>query len=650
MAKDFRAGQIRTTQLIASGSTVNKPSLLIASASSSGVDFDGSGIDDVDLLGNVGTDVFIFVSGSKNTREAVTLFGGDIVVSGTMYADRQVVEVDGSVTGSLLVSGSLIVSQSAVIYEGLVVNESGDSGAQCDFRVETDSNTQALYVDASSGNIEIDADGTLDIDAAEALAIDSATSISIGTNADKPIDIDSTTFDLDASGAITLDSSGGNTALRCVNGYYTAIENDDEDAFWYVAPKTSGLGDLIGGTNSNGTGDVDDAGQCAMQLIATAGGIWIDAGKAVGITGSKADSNAIQILADGSGGGIDMDAGTGGIAIDSTGIVSIDGADDMNFTVTSGAGGEDLTIQQIGGNDSSILITAAGTGADAVSIDVTAGSMVVAPSLVDNKTLTVGNTSSTYLLMSPDDTAGDEKILLSNEGGTATDAIKIHADAGGITLLADSTNAAAIDIDTGGGIDIDAAGAISLDSSAGSIDINVVDGQTVKLGLNGAVEQIIAPHGTAGSELYSVINTSGDTDGTDAAGAILLSSVAGGIGLAWADNMDLWAEGGRAVITANEDAADCIKLHADAAGTSQTITLVNDAGTAVSDSAAAVQLTSTVGAVTLNAGVANAAAVRLKAAHAAGGVDIDAGTGGITIDSTGAISLDGIGASQRYRC
>jgi len=125
MAKDFRAGQIRTTQIIASGSTASTPSLLIASASSPGMDYDGSGIENATLMANVGTDVFVFVSGSKNTREAVTLFGGDIVVSGTMYVDRQVVEVDGSVTGSLLVSGSLIVSQSAVIYEGLVVNESG---------------------------------------------------------------------------------------------------------------------------------------------------------------------------------------------------------------------------------------------------------------------------------------------------------------------------------------------------------------------------------------------------------------------------------------------------------------------------------------------------------------------------------------------
>ena len=149
---------------------------------------------------------------------------------------------------------------------------------------------------------------------------------------------------------------------------------------------------------------------------------------------------------------------------------------------------------------------------------------------------------------------------------------------------------------------VDAQSDVTVGTTAGSMTVGaaLADGQTLKLGKNGAVETIIAPHGTAGSELYSVINTAGDTDGSDAAGAVLLSSVAGGIGLAWNDGKDLWAEGGRAVITANEDAADCIKLHADA-GTSQTITVVNDAGTG----AAAIGLTSTAGGISLTAGAVN---------------------------------------------
>ena len=230
--------------------------------------------------------------------------------------------------------------------------------------------------------------------------------------------------------------------------------------------------------------------------------------------------------------------------------------------------------EHISGNGS-VLSIAGGSEIDLASaaIDINATGAVTIDSADDSNLTVTGSNKDLAISVA----GGSTQTLTISSAGTGTNAIDINA--------------------TGGGVDIDANGAISLDSAAGSIDINVVDGQTVKLGLNGAVEQIIAPHGTAGSELYSLINTAGTTDGADAAGAILLSSVAGGIGLAWADDKDLWAEGGRAVITANEDAADAIKLHADA-GASQTITIVNDAGTG----AAAIGLTASAGGVTVGLG------------------------------------------------
>ena len=429
-----------------------------------------------------------------------------------------------------------------------------------------------------------------------------------------------------------------------------------------LTPSTDDTATISSATNGVLNITTVDTAAAAANIVVTADG--------------KLDLNSVAL---------DIDA-SGAVTIDGTSTISIDGADDMNFTITSSTGAEDLTIQQIGANDSSIIITAAGTGADAISIDATAGSMVIGASLVDQKTLTLGNTSSTYLKLSPHGTTGSEKILLHNAAGTDDESIKIHSVAGGITIFSGSTmfldadnltigdsddvpveiDATSFDLDasswiridgtevsidgtldsnitvtgsnkdltlsvvggstqtltissagtgtnaidinaTAGGVDIDANGAISLDSAAGSIDINVVDGQTVNAGLNGAVETIWAPHGTAGSELWSTINTAGTTDGSDAAGAILLSSVAGGIGLAWADGKDLWAEGGKFIVTANEDDASCIKLHADA-GSSQTITIVNDAGTSVAEGTAAVQILSTAGGVGLRstANLANA--------------------------------------------
>ena len=84
------------------------------------------------MIAGVGTDVYLFVSGAENSKVSkgspatkyagVTLFGGDVVFSGTMYAERMVVEVEETTTGSLMISGSLFVSSSAQIRKNLEVN------------------------------------------------------------------------------------------------------------------------------------------------------------------------------------------------------------------------------------------------------------------------------------------------------------------------------------------------------------------------------------------------------------------------------------------------------------------------------------------------------------------------------------------------
>jgi hypothetical protein len=57
-------------------------------------------------------------------------------------------------------------------------------------------------------------------------------------------------------------------------------------------------------------------------------------------------------------------------------------------------------------------------------------------------------------------------------------------------------------------------------------------------------------------------------------------------------------------------------------------------------------LQSAAGRTVIEGGEAAADAVRIQATNAAGGIDIDSGTAGTLIDSTGAISLDGVGASN----
>ena len=112
MSTDFRAKQIKTSQIIGSGS-IHGTKLGIAIYSASAASNNSGGVSDSNMFSNVGTDVFLFVSGAKNSpnnrTKGVSLFGGDVVISGTLYAERQVIEVDSVADGNFIVTGSMFV-------------------------------------------------------------------------------------------------------------------------------------------------------------------------------------------------------------------------------------------------------------------------------------------------------------------------------------------------------------------------------------------------------------------------------------------------------------------------------------------------------------------------------------------------------------
>ena len=151
MAKDFQAKQIRGATLITSGGFANgslvqipadhfgtgEPAVdqtvamqeerlsklgLLVYSSSQATNFAGGIVDPgtsstlglSTMLANVGKDVSIFISGSGTLdgddykkRKDVMLYGGDLVVSGTLWAERMIVEVHTDEAGDLLLSGAL---------------------------------------------------------------------------------------------------------------------------------------------------------------------------------------------------------------------------------------------------------------------------------------------------------------------------------------------------------------------------------------------------------------------------------------------------------------------------------------------------------------------------------------------------------------
>ena len=118
MAKDFRAQRLRTTTIVGSGSSSwSRPNLGLLIYSGSQASNWKGGRKDTNMLSGVGTDVWMVVSGSRNLSAvnnsqkadgSSVLFLGDVVVSGTLWAERSVIEVDDTVQGNFRAPNNII--------------------------------------------------------------------------------------------------------------------------------------------------------------------------------------------------------------------------------------------------------------------------------------------------------------------------------------------------------------------------------------------------------------------------------------------------------------------------------------------------------------------------------------------------------------
>ena len=148
--RDFRSQQIRTTQIIASGSdTTSKPSLLIYSASAAAND-QGSTV--AGLLSDVGEDAWLFVSGSTTTADGEqVLFGGNVAVSGSISGSTFASLPSGDMNFNS--SDDIVFNSAGTEYfqikndtqKEVVVN---DASGDIDFRVESNSMASAIHVNA----------------------------------------------------------------------------------------------------------------------------------------------------------------------------------------------------------------------------------------------------------------------------------------------------------------------------------------------------------------------------------------------------------------------------------------------------------------------------------------------------------------------
>lgn len=91
MAKDFLGTQIRTYKIIASGSSPTDRAKLLIYGVDAASNYDGHISQTYFNTSSIGADVFLFVSGSRNSKNSATnkisVFGGDVYVSGCLFAE-----------------------------------------------------------------------------------------------------------------------------------------------------------------------------------------------------------------------------------------------------------------------------------------------------------------------------------------------------------------------------------------------------------------------------------------------------------------------------------------------------------------------------------------------------------------------------------
>ncbi|SVA92443.1 uncharacterized protein METZ01_LOCUS145297, partial [marine metagenome] len=203
------------------------------------------------------------------------------------------------------------------------------------------------------------------------------------------------------------------------------LSNNDADAYIKLNASADIASETIEIKNTTGTA----AG--AIALTATAGGIDIDGGTGVTIDGSNLAVNVTGAS------GIALTAATGDVTLTTTDpakkvILNTGTAGILSHT--SDADDEDFTIEQVGDFNASLIITSAGTGADAIALTASAGGITA--KVADEQTLQLSNNDAdAYIKLNASADIASETIEIKNTTGTAAGAIALTTDGGGISVI-----------------------------------------------------------------------------------------------------------------------------------------------------------------------------------------------------------------------
>ena len=259
-----------------------------------------------------------------------------------------------------------------------------------DFTIEMNGNVDASLILKSTGTAQdalqlTSSVGGMDITSADKLDI-----ITSGNNADIKITPN-------GSGDLILGSSLNNNLTIDSRSFSIDANGDSSNITLATDGNSENLTiELTGNTDSSLILSSSGTGADALQINTTSGGINITNGgtsdldmssthKSINISAGEGVNDAIKINTTNNAGGIDIDAGTSGIAIDTTGILSIDSAGSAsNISHTATTGG-DFTIEMNGNVDASLILKSTGTEDNALQITATTGGIDINSS--DNITI-----------------------------------------------------------------------------------------------------------------------------------------------------------------------------------------------------------------------------------------------------------------------
>lgn len=570
---------------------------------------------------NTASNEIFFLTSFAN---GLPVWTGSVSGGAGIFTDLTVNPGPTAITGEFRVLGD--VDEAAVIRlqanggtsETIVIESVQGTGSDS-IQINSQAGGIQVTTDGAAGDIAITANlGSViigsgeDIPGAVELLVDGgANSTLILTNA-SGTGVDSVQLNSDLGGVevltaaagkdITIASSAGSIGIVAGEDVLTAIIIQADGG------TSSGL--LIENTSGTGSGSSTAS---AIGILATDGAVYLES--------AGAFNGAIVLDASDAAGGMLLNSGTGGIDQTSTG----------NITSTTTLGDVDLTAD-----------------AGDVNIEATLGDInfTTGGSLNWNVTgaINLDATATSHFTV----TGAAADLILSSVGGS---------------VFIDSNEAVANSIDinaSAGGIDIDAAGAIALASSASDVTVDAVD--IILTGSAAAANAIQLTSSNVAGGLDLNAGTGGIT--IDSTGAFSIDGAAASNVTTTGAGIDLTLSSalGSVIVTASEAAVNAVQLTAsDAAGgldlNAGTGGITLDSTGAISiDAAAASNLTvtgafdltvnSTTGSVVITGGEAAVDAVTITAGNAAGGLDLNAGTGGVTIDTTAAFSIDGATTSN----